>query len=147
MAFVHCHGRDRRDSCDWEQDDFWSWNYNPIECFFDYVKMYIRPRWVGMDREYVSKGRIARFLGTVRVIEKPYVPHPKGVLPTLPGQPLPTTIREHQEFSWSILGRRFIYMIRKFRKMQWWTWKSYRKAREAGLAVCPACGNPDLCID
>lgn len=27
MTFVHCHGRDRHDSCDWEQDDFWSWNY------------------------------------------------------------------------------------------------------------------------
>jgi hypothetical protein len=34
MAFIHCHG----ERCHWEQDDFWSWNYNPIQTFFSYVK-------------------------------------------------------------------------------------------------------------
>lgn len=146
MAFVHCHGTPHG-SCEWEQDDFWSWSYNPIETFLGYVKTYIRPRWVGMDRHAVGKGWLAVALGTVRVTEKPWTSNSKEILPTLPGQPLPTVSREYQEFSWSILGRRFIYMLRKFRTMEWWTLKEFRQARLLGLTACPACGNRSLCVD
>ena len=146
MAFVHCHGVPHG-KCDWEQDDFWSWSYNPIETFIDYVKTYIWPRWVGIDREFISKGKIAQFLGMIRVVQKPWPYTDKACeaspLPTKP----PRTILTYQEFSWSILGRRFIYMIRKFRTMRWWTWNSYIKARHKGRIVCPKCGNTKLCVD
>jgi hypothetical protein len=143
MAFVHCHGT-VHGPCNWEQDDFWSWSYNPIETFLDYVKTYIRPRWVGTDRYCVSTGKLAKFLGTVRVIERPW-PHVDKACEA--GGVVPKTMREHQEFSWSILGKRFIYMIRKFRTMRWWTWNSYVKARNDGKAACPKCGNAKLCVD
>ncbi len=142
MAFVHCHGVPYG-KCDWEQDDFWSWSYNPIETFIDYVKTYIWPRWVGLDREFVSKGKLSRFF--VRVIEKPW-PYTDKVC-CVEGGVVPKTMREHQEFSWSILGRRFIYMVRKFRTMRWWTWNSYLKARTNGNVACPKCGNSKLCVD
>jgi len=32
MAFLHCH------KCGWEQDDFWSENYNPIKSLQDWMK-------------------------------------------------------------------------------------------------------------
>lgn len=30
MAFVHCH------DCGWEQDDFWSYSYNPLESLLEW---------------------------------------------------------------------------------------------------------------
>ena len=30
MAYLHCH------DCDWQQDDFWSAQYNPIRSLLDY---------------------------------------------------------------------------------------------------------------
>lgn len=43
MSFVHCH------TCEWEQDDFWSWHYNPVRCFLRDVAWLWRPRWIKME--------------------------------------------------------------------------------------------------
>lgn len=44
MAFIYC------DFCNWSQDDFWSWRYNPVRCFFRRVRDYGRPRMIQFDR-------------------------------------------------------------------------------------------------
>lgn len=47
MSFVHCH------SCNWEQDDFWSWRYNPVRFFFTQdVPTWIKPEMVNLRRSY-----------------------------------------------------------------------------------------------
>jgi hypothetical protein len=41
MSYIHCH------SCGWNQDDFWSWRYNPLQCFWRFsLKEHARPRYV-----------------------------------------------------------------------------------------------------
>ncbi len=43
MAFVHCH------NCDWEQDDFWSWEYNPLRSLVREILGNFRPRIIDGD--------------------------------------------------------------------------------------------------
>lgn len=39
MAYAHCH------NCGWEQDDFWSKDYNPLKSLLD---------WEGMLQTFVT---------------------------------------------------------------------------------------------
>jgi hypothetical protein len=60
MAYLHCH------SCDWEQDDFWNWKwtwkiwkerpfgYNPISLMIDYVRRYMKPRYIEFDSHFAE---------------------------------------------------------------------------------------------
>lgn len=43
MSYIHCH------NCDWEQDDFWGWRYNPVSCFLRDVAYYLKPRRIQFD--------------------------------------------------------------------------------------------------
>ncbi len=44
MAFVYC------PKCDWQQDDFWSWHYNPIRYFVTQMLPWLwRPRQIQGD--------------------------------------------------------------------------------------------------
>jgi hypothetical protein len=101
MAYIHCH------DCDWEQDDFWSRRYNPVQTFFSYVKSF--RLWIPRTLE--------------------------GDRPVFPTH------------SYVFLWRQVLRMLRKFRNMRWWTWKTYKRDREANIAFCPKCGARDLCID
>ena len=39
MAYLHCH------SCYWQQDDFWSETYNPIQSLQDWAKNLLDPKF------------------------------------------------------------------------------------------------------
>jgi len=52
MAFVHCHG------CNWEQDDFWDWGYNPIRCLWACIRDYAWPKICIFDPPPHSYGRV-----------------------------------------------------------------------------------------
>ena len=58
MSYLHCHG------CHWEQDDFWSWHYNPIRCFWRFaLKEYARPRYVsGVHSWWIILCLIPRYI-------------------------------------------------------------------------------------
>jgi hypothetical protein len=151
MAFVHCHGKGRNEKCDWGQDDFWSLSYNPVQFFFKNMFLqYLKPRMVGADPHFVGPSKLARFLGMVRVEEKPWVevygdkqsvpcPSEDGVYPRM--------VKEWSEHSWYILWRSFRHMVSTIWRMKWWTWSEYKYAHSIGEALCPKCGNDKLCID
>lgn len=56
MAYVHCH------SCNWSQDDFWTWKwkaYNPISYFLrQSIPTWGRPHFVKCDPLLHPSGRI-----------------------------------------------------------------------------------------
>jgi len=120
MAYLHCH------SCDWGQDDFWSfrfrrkygyfklfgfgWEYNPISCFLSYVNEYAKPRRLEFDKYYANE------MGWKR----------------------------HDVHSWWLLWQEFKDMLKSFRRQKWWTYKGFKKAKEK---KCPKCGSTKLDID
>lgn len=54
MAYLHC---DSCDSCDWSQDDFWTWSYNPWRWFFcTALREDIRPRFYKVDPPMGERG-------------------------------------------------------------------------------------------
>jgi hypothetical protein len=49
MSYLHCHTK----NCNWSQDDFWSWKYNPILWFLKLFIgrcCYIIPRIIYFDK-------------------------------------------------------------------------------------------------
>ena len=56
MAFIYCD--DRQGGCGWQQDDFWSWSYNPIRSILQYFRDYSRPRMIDFDPKPYSYGRV-----------------------------------------------------------------------------------------
>lgn len=123
MAFLHCH------SCDWEQDDYWSfhfsrrscyikilgigWDYNPVSCFLSHIlgrNGYWWPRRIKFD---VSTAKEHGW-------------------------------RREDPHSWFLAWHEFKRMIRKFRSMRWWTHEAFE--RDTG-AVCPSCGARNFDVD
>lgn len=63
MAYLHCHTK----NCHWSQDDFWDWKwtwkiwksrpfgYNPISLMIDDVRLYIKPRYIRIERNTLKE--------------------------------------------------------------------------------------------
>lgn len=117
MAYLHCH------SCDWEQDDFWSWEwtwkfwkfrafgYNPISLMIEDVAENIKPRYIEFDRCFAIE------LGS----------------------------KSNRIFSWRVMVWGLKRHVWRLFNQKWWTWESWQKDRDK--AVCPKCGKRDFDID
>lgn len=49
MAFPHC------SKCDWAQDDFYDWTYNPLTRLFNCIKWWGRPRTLSADGDSANR--------------------------------------------------------------------------------------------
>lgn len=150
MSYIHCGNR----QCDFSQDDFWSlrfrpqwkfwrwrtvFGYNPVTCMLEGIGDYIRPRWIGFDSHFVSglerdhgfrlRTRTVRRSRTIEYGEVLSGPDEQyGGL---------RQWNEVQVFSWSMLRWEIYRAILKFKKMKWWTEKSYKRDK---TKLCPKCG-------
>lgn len=120
MAYLHCH------NCFWEQDDFWSWKYNPITKFWRDIKWLWKPRWMKLDTWIVHD--ITRYT-RIPVYKRRII---KG---------------NCEIFSWNWLLVEFIKEIRITFRQKWWTWNSWKKDYKTKKPVCPRCKSKLLDID
>lgn len=121
MAYLHCH------SCDWSQDDFWSWNwsgvkkfwkwsyrpfgYNPFSLLLEDIAFYAKPKIVKMDSWWAEENGFK-------------------------------TANIH---SWRMLVRSVKLRFKGIANMKWWTWESWKKSKDN--ATCPGCGAQNFDID
>lgn len=56
MAYIHCH------NCDYSQDDFWSWRYNPIRRLLGEIRWLWIPRMIVIEYRVFSWVWLARCL-------------------------------------------------------------------------------------
>ena len=110
MSYVHC------GKCDWGQDDFWSWRYNPLVCLWK-DKYLLKPHSLEMDLYIVRD--LEEYTG-VKV--KTY-------------QTKHRTILRVDSVSWFRLEVVKNYKI--FRKQHWWTRKKWAKSNRK----CPICNS------
>ena len=115
MANVHCH------SCDWGQDDFWSWRYNIVRNILDDIKKFWWPKQLEYDEAYLKE---------LKVKYRPILKEGLGGLAVV--------------FSWRMLARFLKKRWYQFWGMKWWTSKSFEKEKNR---VCPKCGSSALDID
>jgi len=119
MAYLHCH------NCDWSQDDFWTFRYNPITKFWDKIKWLWKPKfielddWLIDDLEKYTKIYVWKFKNSKRCHKK--------------------------VFSWDWLFLELVKNWRLFREQKWWTWKSWKK--KSKTALCPKCKTHNFDID
>lgn len=130
MAYLHCH------SCDWAQDDFWSWRYNPITKIWDDVKWLWKPRWMGLDRWVIDE--IRKYTGIPVVVRESIVFERGGLRPEM-------AHTEWQVHSWLWLIVEVVKELKVCREQKWWTWGSWK--RHKTTAVCPGCGDRNFDID
>ena len=112
MAYLHCH------NCDWAQDDFWTWRYNPIICFWSDIKWLWRPRFFKLDNWFIEE--LSRYTN------------------------VPVFNFNGKVFSWNWLILEFIKNLKVFLKQRWWTYKSFVKDPNK---ICPKCSSKSLDID
>lgn len=135
MAYLHCHTKD----CGWAQDDFWElfhinrwekrwWKkirlgYNPIWKMWNDIKWLWKPRMIELESWLVDDLQSRSHIPVYKKIHG----------------------NQYLMFSWNWLLFEFFKEIRIIRRQKWWTWKSWKKARDT--AVCPKCGLRDFDID
>lgn len=117
MSYLHCH------KCSWEQDDFWSWEwqgllrfwqwsrrplgYNPLSLILEDIAEYARPRFIKYDSQWAEENGF----------------------------------RSNRIFSWHIMWWEIrIHFVRLFTQ-KWWTQKGFKKDYDAKKATCPSCGS------
>lgn len=143
MSYVHCH------NCNWEQDDFWGWGYNPLKFFFGVeVPMCIRPRMMGIDPYAMSGGWWAQKFGLISIKEVPWVDPPGGpkCVDADGTDSAGKLVRVYQMHSWYMLWRQVVKWARRVVNQHWWTEEGWMKDRKRGHGACPKCFGP-LCID
>jgi len=146
MAYVHCH------HCNWEQDDFWSWGYNPLRWFFKYdLPSYIWPRMIRCDPGFLGGGsKFAKSLDLIGVVrEVPVSDDEKASWSKAAiseGEKPPRTVHVHLTHSWYALWRSLMKWYHRVWTQEWWTYKSWRQAVAEGRGGCPKC-HRSLCID
>ena len=157
MAYLHCH----TEGCEWSQDDFWElfyinkwekrwWKkirlgYNPISKMWDDIKWLWKPKWMKLDKWIIDD--ITKYTGVnvkVREVQTENVDWIHALNHGHDPQQ-PRYYTEYQVFSWSWLWVEFVKEWKNFRKMKWWTTKSWEKAKDT--AVCPKCGKRNFDID
>ena len=119
MAYLHCH------SCDWSQDDFYTKRYNPLTKIWDDIKWLWKPKIISLQQDIVDD-----LVGYTHV-------------PVLRWQD--SDWSGYRFFSWNWLLLELVKDIRVAYRTKWWTWKSWKKARDT--AVCPKCGDRNFDID
>jgi hypothetical protein len=116
MAYLHCH------ACNWAQDDFWTFKLNFGKTWlFGY-----NPISVLIDDiiYYLLKPRIIKW--DIWFAKE-------------------NNFKSNKIHSWNIFLWNIKRNIRRFFKMRWWTWKSWKRARKT--ATCPKCGKKAFDID
>ena len=113
MAYLHCH------NCNWEQDDFYTKNYNVLTNILDDLKWTAKPRIMKFDIQTVED-----------MVEFMFIPiiHKGGKV-----------------FSWNWLLVEIERDIRSFFIMKWRTMKKWNEVKDT--ANCPNCGERDFDID
>lgn len=114
MAFLYCR------NCNWEQDDFWSLDYNPITCWivksFGFRYGNWRPHYIEFD-DWYAKG-----MGW----------------------------KSKRRHSWSLILSDLKLSWTRFRKMKWWTqaaWKRAAVKNNNQWPPCPECGSDEIVVD
>jgi hypothetical protein len=114
MAFVRC------SRCDWEQDDFWTENYDPIKSQSTY--------WVELISKAIQEKDPQRMISMDRTIAMNM-----GVSFGIDSNgSAKVDIRDYLAKSLEILGR-------QIREMHWLTEDDFKKDKNK---VCPRCGSP-----
>lgn len=128
MAYLHCHTK----GCGWSQDDFWDWTirwnkllkwksrplgYNPLSLILEDMAEYWYPRLIGFDCNFIRDSGI-----------KEKDKNEKGF---------------HLVHSWDMLFWEIKRDIRIFFNMKYWTYESFKKAKDLGKYKCPKCGSSD----
>ena len=145
MAYLHCHTKD----CGWSQDDFWDKSYNPFTRTWNDIKWLWKPKWIGLDKWIIDD--MTEYTGVkvkVREIKKE-MSEESALKSSRSAQNrndlYSTTYYEFQVFSWQWLWLELVAEWKNIQHMKWWTWKSWKKARDN--AVCPKCGERNFDID
>lgn len=126
MSYLHCHTK----GCGWSQDDFWNWEikwnklfkwksrpfgYNPLSFILEDIAEYLKPKLVGFDINFICESKI----------------NTKGKSPE----------GFYLIHSWDLLVFELKRNIRRFIKMKYWTYKSFKRAKDSGKYKCPKCGS------
>ncbi len=121
MAYLHCHTK----GCSWSQDDFYSKSYNPITKIWNDIKRLYIPKYIKFDCMFVK-------------YDVPILQEYTGIK---------VKFKNNKCFSWSWLLLEIIKDIKTAFKMEWWTYKSWKKDKDIGKAKCPKCGLVNFDID
>lgn len=140
MAYLHCH------ACGWEQDDFWTWRYNPLTKLWDDVKWLARPRIMEMDSWIVEE--LTEYTGVHVWRFKHKEKSEDSKKDWKNDDKVIVNLNKHscaRVFSWDWLFLEAVKEWKLFRRQKWWTMKSWKKHRDT--AVCPKCGQRAFDID
>lgn len=123
MAYLHCH------SCDWSQDDFWTWKwkgflkfwkfssrpfgYNPLSLFLEDVATYYKPRYIIMDSYWAKENGF----------------------------------NSNRIHSWIFILRSMKNNIKRMIQQEWWTHETWYRKHAKGEAICPKCGADNFDVD
>lgn len=119
MSYLHCH------SCDWSQDDFYSKGYNPITKIWSDIKWLWKPRMIKFDSMFVK-------IDAKELMKYTHV-H--------------IFFKNNKCFSWNWFLLEIIKDLKIGLKQKWWTYKSWKKDKDNGVAKCPKCGQVNFDID
>lgn len=121
MAYLHCHTK----GCGWSQDDFYTKGYNPLTKIWSDIKWHIKPRTIKFDDYFVKDDalRLQKYTG------------------------VKLWFKGNKCFSWNLLVLEIVKDIKVALKMKWWTYKSWKKDYDKGIAKCPKCGLVNFDID
>ena len=131
MAYIHCA------KCDWLQDDFWSWKYNPLTKIWRDIKWLMIPKIIYLD-DWIIKD-ITDYTGiSVHIFEK----RPTTQVSNdneLNGLRTIGRIDFYRKgvFSWQWLFVEIVKDLKVGREMKWWTFKQLKRDRKS---CCPKCG-------
>ncbi len=118
MAYLHCH------SCDWSQDDFYTRGYNPLTKIWNDIKWTCKPSIIEFDDWIVLEAKTHNLI-PIKIFKAR-----RGLA---------------KVFSWNWMLIELERDIRSFIHTEWWTWDSWKKAKDK--AVCPGCGDRNFDID
>jgi hypothetical protein len=132
MAYLHCHTRyqsltGRGKDCGWSQDDFWEW-----KGIFTFWRWKHRP--FGYNPFSLILADIAENWWPQFKEFDWYAAKEMGF----------KTKRVH---SWVFLCYNVKRYFRRLFTMKWWTYESWKKDYDSGLAVCPRCKKRNFDID
>ena len=121
MPYLHCHTK----GCTWSQDDFYTKGYNPL------TKMWTDIKWLGVPKIVSLETSTVKDL--INFTHVPIIKKPSGA--------------QYLVFSWNWLVLEIVKDLKVMLNMKWWTYRSFKKSRDLGVARCPVCKKANFDID
>ena len=120
MAYLHCH------NCGWEQDDFWNWKIK----WDKLLKWHSRP--FGYNPLSLILEDFVTYRKPRRIKFDKYAAIDMG-------------FKSNNIHSWSMLRYNSKRHFRRLFTQKWWTYESWVKDQNAGMAECPGCRSKEDC--